>query len=53
MKTIAKHFDSIDDAEKFQNELYDHYDYVKLVRFPLFSKDGTYTWEVKEKAHAS
>lgn len=49
MKTIVKHFDSIEAVEKFQDELYELYDYVRLVYSPLFSEDGTYTWEVKER----
>ncbi len=47
MTNITKHFDSLYDAEEYQNGLYDKYNHVLLVRAPLFSEAGTYVWEVK------
>lgn len=48
MKTIIRYFDTIKEAEEFQNDLYERYDYVKLTSAPRFSEEGYYTWEVKE-----
>ena len=46
MKRIKRFFNWINDAEKFQNRLYDKYNSVKLVAFPQFDKAGFYVWEV-------
>lgn len=46
MKTITKHFDTLKQAERYQNRLYGRYDKVRLVRSPRFSEAGTYVWEV-------
>jgi hypothetical protein len=47
MKTIARHFATLAQAERFQNALYGQWNYVRLVRSPLFSESGVYSWEVK------
>lgn len=47
MKTIAKFFDSLKKAERYQNRLYNKYDYVRLVRWPGFEENGVYIWEVR------
>jgi len=47
MKRITKVFDTLKQAEQFQNRLYDKYNHVRLVSSPTFSEDGTYVWEVK------
>lgn len=47
MKIIAKTFNTLNEAENYQNELYDQYNHVRLVRFPHFSEDGIYAWEVE------
>lgn len=46
MKKITKHFDTLAQAERYQNRLYDKYDHVRLIDFPRFSESGTYIWEV-------
>lgn len=38
MKTINKQFDTLKQAERFQNRLYNRYDYVRLVSSPTFSE---------------
>lgn len=48
MKTVSKHFDTLEQAEKCQDKLYDKYNHVRLVKSPMFEESGTYTWEVKE-----
>lgn len=47
MKTIAKNFKTIKQAEIFQFNLYGKFDSVKLVKSPMFSEEGIYIWEVK------
>ena len=47
MKRIVKVFKSLEQAENFQDNLYNEYNSVQLVQAPLFSEDGTYIWEVK------
>ncbi len=44
---IAKHFDSLKQAERFQDQLYAKYDHVRLTRSPLFTEQGWYVWEVR------
>jgi len=46
MKTITKNF-TVGQAENYQNRLYDLYDYVRLIKSPLFETTGTYIWNVK------
>lgn len=45
--TIAKTFDTLRQAERFQSRLYDKYESVRLVLFPRFSEAGKYVWEVR------
>ncbi len=45
-KTITKTFTTLDEAEKFQIQLYERYNSVFLVRSPLFTEEGVYQWEV-------
>ena len=51
-KTIEKKCETLKAAERFQNRLYDQYDSVKLVRFPRYSENGTYAWEVAKPTGA-
>lgn len=46
MKTISKTFDTSKQAERFMWRLYDKYDSVKLVKAPMFSEQGVYTFAV-------
>ncbi len=47
---ISKKFNTIEDAENYQEDLYDLYDHVKLIKSPSLNKFGAYQWEVKKKA---
>lgn len=47
MKTISKTFESLKEAERYQSRLYNEWDYVKLVQFPIFGESGKYVWHVK------
>jgi hypothetical protein len=46
MNTIRKYFKSIKQAEKYQNKLYNKYNYVRLIQSPIFTEDGLYEWHV-------
>ncbi len=46
-KKIAKNYDSLRKAERYQNRLYGKYESVKLVLFPVSSESGKYVWEVR------
>lgn len=47
MKRIKRFFNWQQQAEKFQNRLYNKYNSVKLVAFPSqLDKAGFYVWEV-------
>lgn len=46
MKTIAKTFTTLKQAEQHQNKLYGQYNHVRLIRSPRFSESGVYIWEV-------
>lgn len=46
MKQIKKHCSSLQQAERYQNRLYNKYDSVKLVSFPFCSDEGLYVWSV-------
>ena len=46
MSTITKHFKTMKQAESYQNKLYNVFPYCVLISFPIFSEEGTYTWEV-------
>jgi len=45
--TITKTFVTLKQAERYQNSLYNKYDYVRLVCSPRFTEEGVYSWEVK------
>jgi hypothetical protein len=49
-KLIAKMFNTLEEAEDFQNGLYDKYDSVNLINFPRFHPrgEGKYVWEVAD-----
>jgi hypothetical protein len=47
MKTIRKIYQTLRQAENYQNRLYNKFDYVRLVKSPMFSESGEYVWEVK------
>jgi hypothetical protein len=46
MKQVKRFFNWQQQAEKFQNRLYNKYNSVKLVGFPQIDKAGFYVWEV-------
>lgn len=48
MQIITKQFETIKQAERFQNSLYSKYNRVRLVSFPVCSENGTYKWEVSQ-----
>lgn len=48
LKTISKHFNRLEDAEKYQDGLHNEYDYVLLVGSPKLGEDGMYVWKVKK-----
>lgn len=47
MKQIKMYFDNIKQAEIFLNKLYNKYNFVQLVSFPMFTENGTYIFSVK------
>lgn len=47
MKTIRKFYKTIRQAENYQNRLYNRFDYVRLIKSPMFSECGEYVWQVK------
>lgn len=50
MKTIKKYFDTLKQAEQYQNRLYGRYEQVRLVHSPIFTESGKYIWEVSNCA---
>jgi hypothetical protein len=44
--TIQKYFKTLKQVERFQSKLYNQYNSVKLVFFPIYSEDGIYTFFV-------
>ena len=42
---VCKTCRTMQEAEREQMKLYDKYDKVKLVDFPMFSEGGLYKWE--------
>ena len=44
--SIAKRFDTLRQAERFQNRLYGKYDRVTLVSSPRFGESGLYVWSI-------
>jgi hypothetical protein len=47
--TITKTFDTLKQAERFHNSLYNKYNYVRATRSPRFTEQGIYAWEVKDE----
>lgn len=50
MKIVTKHFNTMDEADRFQNRLYDRYDHVKPISDPYMEhgdESGKYSWEVE------
>ena len=47
--TILRRFETLTQAEEFQNGLYDKYNSVKLVSSPIFCEVGVYVWYVSGK----
>ena len=45
--TIVKRYETMKQAERFQNRLYAIYDYVLLKNWPRWQESGVYVWEVK------
>jgi hypothetical protein len=43
---IQKHFKTLKQVEKFQSKLYNQYNTVKLIFFPVCSESGIYTFFV-------
>lgn len=46
MKTITKHFDTLKKATNYRNRLYNKYDDVQLLSFPVSSEKGIYVFLV-------
>lgn len=46
--TIHKYFTTIKQAESYLMKLYNKYNSVKLVGFPIFGEVGNYSFEVKD-----
>jgi hypothetical protein len=44
---LSKECQTIKSANRYQNKLYAHYDYVRLIQAPRFTEAGNYIWEVK------
>jgi hypothetical protein len=44
---ISRTFKTLAQAERFQDKLYEKYNSVKLVRFPMFTEEGLYIWQVQ------
>ena len=48
MKTITKHFDTLKKAANYRNRLYNKYDDVQLLSFPVSSEKGIYVFLVND-----
>jgi hypothetical protein len=46
LKTISKKYNTLRQAERYQNLLYNKFDNVKLIKSPMFTEYGTYVWAV-------
>lgn len=46
MQRITRTFDTMKQAEKFQEKLWNKYARIELVSFPMFSEAGKYVWFV-------
>ena len=47
-KLISKYFDTLGEAERYQDELYSEHEKVECLRTPSFEEAGTYVWRVGE-----
>ena len=45
-KIISEYFKSISQAENYQFNLYNKFNDVKLISFPLCNENGLYQWKV-------
>jgi hypothetical protein len=45
---IVKTYETLKQAERYQNRLYSKYSTVRLVGWPRFTEAGRYIWEVAE-----
>lgn len=48
MKTIKKHFETIQQAIDYRTKLYKKYDFVKITETPLFEESGKYVFVVNQ-----
>lgn len=46
LRRISKQCQTLRQAERFAEQLYDEYQTVELIQSPLFSEDGYYCWRV-------
>lgn len=46
MKQISKRFESLCKAQRFMENLYNRYNFVRLSDFPRFSENGVYVFTV-------
>jgi hypothetical protein len=46
MKYINKHFNTLKEAERYLNKLYNKYHHVIVIKYPLFSENGIYIFEI-------
>lgn len=44
---LSKECKTLKAAERYQNQLYNKYNYVRLIQSPRFKEAGNYIWEVK------
>lgn len=49
MKHLTRYCETIKQAEAIEDKLYDQYQTVSLIGWPLFSQDGIYVWAVDGK----
>lgn len=47
MKYINKHFETLKQAENYLSKLYNKYYHVRVIKYPLFSENGIYIFEIK------
>lgn len=46
---LSKECKTLKAAERYQNSLYERFDYVRLIQSPRFTEDGNYIWDCREK----
>ena len=46
---IRKFCKTLDQAERYQDKLYDQYPVVQLISSPLFEESGYYIWKVSKE----